>query len=68
MEIVVSSWCSTLPSGSADIVFKNKLKRLKEDIKKWAIKKKENQLKEKKGILNKLQEWDEKAEAGQIKQ
>ena len=36
-ELVLSSWCAGMFSGTADIRLKNKIRSLKADIKAWSI-------------------------------
>ncbi|GKE24189.1 RNA-directed DNA polymerase, eukaryota [Tanacetum coccineum] len=63
-NIVESSWRAGIYNGSADIVLKNKLKRLKQDIKEWWKVRSSEINSTKIEIQSRLADWDAKAEAG----
>nr|GEW15278.1 RNA-directed DNA polymerase, eukaryota [Tanacetum cinerariifolium] len=65
-KVIVDSWNSGLYNGSPDIILKNKIKRLRNDIKAWShnhIAEANQALGE---ALGRLRDWDLKAEMGAI--
>ncbi|GKE08008.1 RNA-directed DNA polymerase, eukaryota, reverse transcriptase zinc-binding domain protein, partial [Tanacetum coccineum] len=68
-DLVVSSWASndaTYASSNPDIVLKNKLKKLRLDIKAWSFGRINEQNKARDDLKKHLLEWDIKAEEGLI--
>nr|GEY10706.1 sister chromatid cohesion 1 protein 2 isoform X1 [Tanacetum cinerariifolium] len=67
-EVISTSWEANSRAHSPDIQFKNSLKILRQDIKRWASKKLEEQQGLKDELLKNLEDWDAKAEAGTLNQ
>ncbi|KAJ9549873.1 hypothetical protein OSB04_022416 [Centaurea solstitialis] len=65
-QLVAISWASGGFTGSGDTILKNKLKKLKQDIKVWEKKELEVRSKNKNTILEALKTWDEKAEKNSL--
>ena len=65
-KVVENSWKCGDFLGSADIVLKNKIKKLKADIKTWCHGFHEENESKKKDILSRLADWDVKAESGSL--
>lgn len=65
-QLVASSWSAGCFAGSPDIILKNKLKKLKNDIKVWTRGKHSVYYKHREKIISDLLKWDERAEAGQL--
>ncbi|GKE26600.1 putative RNA-directed DNA polymerase, partial [Tanacetum coccineum] len=65
-SLVNKSWSEGLYNGTTDIILKNKLKKLKADIKEWNYSKRveSNRLKEE--LKKRIFEWDQKAELGSL--
>nr|GEU44373.1 RNA-directed DNA polymerase, eukaryota [Tanacetum cinerariifolium] len=61
---LASSWGTGSYKGVCDIVLKNKIKKLRADIKDWSHKKHVDQSRNKKEICDRIKDWDEKAENG----
>ncbi|GJU54017.1 putative RNA-directed DNA polymerase [Tanacetum coccineum] len=65
-EVVQNSWKDGDYIGSADVVHKNKIKKLKLDIKHWWHTKSAEDGAKKKEILARFEQWDTKAELGSL--
>ncbi|GKE54461.1 hypothetical protein Tco_1489617, partial [Tanacetum coccineum] len=65
-EVVQNSWKDGDYIGSADVVLKNKIKKLKLDIKHWWHTKSAEDGAKKKEILARFEQWDTKAELGSL--
>lgn len=63
-KLVDSSWKEGQYSGTADQVLKDKLKKLKQDIKSWSKEERLKQLHEKIKLQESILDWDRKAEMG----
>nr|GEU59798.1 hypothetical protein [Tanacetum cinerariifolium] len=65
-SLVNKSWSEGLYNGTPDIILKNKLKKLKGDIKEWNYSKRveSNRLKEE--LKKRIFDWDQKAELGSL--
>lgn len=63
-EVIEKTWLSCQYRGSTDIVLKNKLKKLKQDIKIWSRAHSDENNKRKSDLYDRLLDWDSKAEAG----
>nr|GEV90294.1 hypothetical protein [Tanacetum cinerariifolium] len=66
MDIVKVSWIADIDGNSADVVLKNKLKRLKKDMKDWCSSLRSNSQKRIDELRQNLVYWDVKAEAGHV--
>ncbi|GJZ68852.1 putative RNA-directed DNA polymerase, eukaryota, reverse transcriptase zinc-binding domain protein [Tanacetum coccineum] len=64
--VITNSWASSQPPLSADLVLKNKLKKLRLDIKTWTTNQMLSQNKVKEDLKKQLLEWDVRAENGLI--
>nr|GEX94408.1 transposon TX1 uncharacterized [Tanacetum cinerariifolium] len=68
-DVIKESWASTHlshPSSNPDIILKDKLKKLRLDIKEWTSIRIKDQNKARDDLKNKLLEWGLKAEEGHI--
>ncbi|GJY88753.1 putative RNA-directed DNA polymerase [Tanacetum coccineum] len=65
-KVVKASWISNRITGRADISLKEKLKKLKNDVKEWAAKQKSESLRARESLKQKVLKWDSRVEAGQL--
>ncbi|GJT26969.1 RNA-directed DNA polymerase, eukaryota, reverse transcriptase zinc-binding domain protein [Tanacetum coccineum] len=63
-SVVTYSWSTESYREVWDVVLKNKIKKLRADIKDWSHKKHVDQSRNKKEICDRIKDWDEKEENG----
>ncbi|GKA82834.1 RNA-directed DNA polymerase, eukaryota [Tanacetum coccineum] len=66
LDIISKSWASSFSTLSPDLHLKNKIKKLRLDIKAWTISRLSTQKRDKDTLIKNLSNWDLKAEDGRL--